>query len=215
VSAKNKYCLTLNYIKLFKMEDKSDEIEWEKVIVQLHAYTVSLTKSRGWFRGLNTKNFTGGKQSEDYVFEAIGRYLKDPKLYDPAKGSLLNFLKYYLIRALISNDLVSAENRTSTDMSLFDCGDEEENYEEKCQAVLEASFDEEIDYFDIMSKIKECISSDKLAEIIFRGLIEENLKRREIIEIHKISPSDYDNGMRRLKTLLKTVAKQFDIKRES
>lgn len=196
------------------MED-NDEIEWEKVIVQLHAYTLSLTKSRGWFRGSKTKNFIGGKQVEDYIFEAIGRYLKNPQLYDPTKGSLIKFLKYYVIRSLISNDLVSAENKTSSSLSIFDSNDDEDgNYEERCQAVVEGLFDEEIDYCDIVSSIRESVSHDKLLECIFTASIDENLKRREIIEVYGISPNDYDNGMRRLKTILKNVAIKFDIKRQ-
>lgn len=197
------------------MEDKSDEIEWEKVIVELHAYTLSLTKSRGWFRGSKTQNFIGGKQFEDYTFEAIGRYLKNPQLYDPTKGSLVKFLKYYIIRSLISNDLISAENRTSASISIFDSDDNEENYEERCQAVVEGLFDEEIDYCDILSQIRESVSHDKLLECIFTASIDENLKRREIIEVYNISSNDYDNGMRRLKTILKNVARKFDIKRQS
>lgn len=196
------------------MEDNSDEIEWEKVIVELHAYTLSLTKSRGWFRGLKTRNFIGGKQVEDYVFEAIGRYLKNPQLHDPTKSSLIKFLKYYVIRSLISNDLVSAENRTSTSMSIFDSNDDEENYEERHQAAIEGLFDEEIDYNNIMSQIRESVSHDKLLECIFIGFVDENLKRREIIETYNISSAEYDNGMRRLKTILKSVARNFDIKRQ-
>ena len=78
---------------------------------------------------------------------------------------------------------------------------------------LFAFFDEEIDYSDIVERIHLLIATDEIVATIFKGVTEENLKRREIIDIYKISSIEFDNGMRRLKTILKGVAKQFDIKK--
>lgn len=199
---------------MFKMKDHSDEIDWEKMIIMLYAYTLSLVDGKGWFRGASTKNYIGGKEIEDYVYEAITRYLENPNLYNPSKGTLIKFLKYYIIRALVNNDLVSSENRTSQDLAMFEIDeDDDKNYEERHCELIETFFDEEIDYSDIIKHINTLVANDEIAAKIFKGVTEENLKRREIIEIYKISSIDFDNGMRRLKTILKSVAKRFEIKK--
>lgn len=199
---------------MFKMEDNGDKIDWEKMIIMLYAYTRSLVDGKGWFRGGSTKNYIGGKELEDYVYEAITRYLEKPNLYDPSKGTLTKFFKYYIIRALVNNDLVSSENRTSQDLAIFETDEDDNiNYEERHSELIETFFDEEIDYSDIIQHINTEVANDGIVAKIFKGVTEENLKRREIIEIYKISSTDFDNGMRRLKTILKSVAKRFDIKK--
>lgn len=196
------------------MDDNSEETDWEKVIIMLYAYTRSLVDGKGWFRGSSTKNFIGGKQLEDYVYEAIARYLEKPSLYDSSKGTLNKFLQYYIIRALVNNDLVSSENRTSQNMAIFEVDeDDNKNYEDRQGVLIEAFFDEEIDYRDIIEHVSKLVLHDEIAAKIFIGITDENLKRREIIKLHQMTPNDFDNGMRRLKTILKSVVKQFDIKK--
>jgi hypothetical protein len=195
------------------MKESNDSIDWETIIISLHAYTLSIVKSKGWFRGSNSKTFIGGKEVTDYVYEAIGRYLKNPEKFDSSKGSLINYLKYNVIRSLVSNDLTSAENRNSSDYTFKNESIEKEDrdYKQLIEPLIETFFDEVIDYKNIIESVQNDIRGDIILEKIFNGLTYENLKRREIIEYHQLSEKDFDNGMRRLKTILKKTVKKFNL----
>ena len=83
-------------------------------------FTNTWTNGRGWFRGEDTGTFLVGKKVEDYVYEAIGRFLESPEKYDSNKGELLEYLKYQLVRTLVGNDLRKLENTTSADIFAYD-----------------------------------------------------------------------------------------------
>ena len=85
-------------------------IDWEEVIVSLQSFTRSWVRGKPWFRGEKTTTFLMGKEVEDYVFAAIGRYLEHPEKFDPEQGELLDYLKYNLVRSFIANDLRKKEN---------------------------------------------------------------------------------------------------------
>lgn len=66
----------------------------------------------------------------------------------------------------------------------------------------EALFPDDIDYDSIKKFIEAQIQGDKDVENIFLATYTYDMKRREVIEEFAMSPSEYDNGMRRLKTIL-------------
>lgn len=200
--------------------EENTTIDWEEVILKLQSFTRSWVNGKGWFRGGKTTTFIKGKEIEDYVFGAIEKYLRNPEKYAPSKGSLLDYLKYNLIRSMVSNDLVSAENQTSK--NVFSIADEKEQLEEDSGSYLdsilphaEVYFDQEIDYKEIMSSIENEVKGDNIAEEIFLGVYCYNLKRREVIEEFKMTENDFDNGMRRLKTILSNTAKKYDLNTQS
>lgn len=193
-------------------------IDWEKVILDLQTFTRSWVNGKGWFRGGKTKTFLKGKEIDDYVYGAIEKYLLHPEKYDPSQGSLVDYLNYNIIRTLVRNDLVSSENRTSQDVFAF-AEERAENNETDTGSYLDrilpfagAYFDQEIDYNTIMSAIETEISGDSLLEEIFLGVCSYGLKRREVIEEFKLTPTQYDNGIRRLKTILHNTAVKYDLK---
>lgn len=201
-------------------KETNNNIDWEEVILSLQSYVRSLVNGKGWFRGKKTTTFLKGKEIDDYVFGAIEKYLRNPEKYNPSKGSLINFLKYNLIRSMVSNDLVSSENKSSKDV--FQIAENKEHEEDNSNSYLdsifpfaEVYFDQEIDYANIISSIELEIKDDKIAEEIFFGICYNNLKRREVIEEFEMSEKDFDNGMRRLKTVLNNIAKKFDLKNQS
>src|SRR4051812_11566167 len=99
------------------MEKSSDNsIDWEDIIVRLEAFTRSLLKKQHWFHGGAIDSFLKGKEMRDYVYEGIGRFLKHPEKYDSSKGDLVSYLKFNLIRSLVSNDVTSDENKKGTDV---------------------------------------------------------------------------------------------------
>lgn len=193
-------------------------IDWEEVLVCLQAYTRFLVKGKGWFRGYATQSFLKGKEIDDYVFTAIEKYLRNPEKYDSEKGSLLNYLKYNLIRTLVSNDLASQENRTSKDVYVYEDDDDDDSVSSYLDSILphaEIFFDQEIDYKEVMSYLEEEVKSDPIVENIFLGLTGFGLKRGDIIKEFSISEKEFDNGMRRLNTLRKNAAAKYDIKLKS
>lgn len=195
---------------------KNADIDWEEVILKLQSFTRFLVNGKGWFRGKYTKTFLKGKEIDDYVFGAIEYYLFNPDKYNKSRGKFINYLKYNLICSMVINDLVSAENQTSKDVFAFVNQDKQES-EDSCSYLdsimphVEAYFDQEIDYNWIMNSLEAEVKGDEIAEEIFLGHCCYNMKRRDIIEESKMSESDYDNGFRRLNTILKNTAIKFEL----
>ncbi len=196
-----------------------DDIDWEEILLRLTAFTRSWTNGRAWFRGEGTSTFIEGKKVEDYVYEAIGRFLESPEKYDPEKGELLEYLKYQLVRTLVGNDLRKLENTKTKDIFAYDdLADENEDsspYSERVMPYTAALFPDDIDYASIKAYIEKEIQGDKDAENVFLGAYISDMKRREVIEEFDMSPAAFDNGMRRLNTVLKRAALHFTDKRST
>lgn len=196
-----------------------DDSEWEKIIVQLAAFTRSLTKKSSWFRGQDTTSFIGGKEIMDYVLEAVALFLEHPEKYDRELGSLIDYLKYNLIRGLVSNDVAKKENQTTVVISTQSKDDDGEDtttpYLDRIAPIVQALFAEDIDYAAYKAYIESEISGDTYAENIMLGLYIRGMKRREIIEEFNMTESEYDNGVRRLNTVINKTASHFKEKRNS
>lgn len=192
--------------------------EWKDIILRLTAFTRSWTKGKPWFRGEHTASFVEGKEVEDYVFAAIERYLENSNKYNPQKGSLLDYLKYNLIRSFVANDLRKKENTDTADIFAWDDNEDEEDsspYSERVMPHTEALFPDDIDYRAIKAFVEDQVKGDADAENILLGIYSHGLKRREIIEEFNLSAAEYDNGMRRLNTALRQAASHFNPKKVS
>lgn len=213
--------------------ENKNSIDWEEIILGLQSFTRSFVSKKGWFRNSSVvkrnpnseggnkyeSTYSEGKEIDDYVYEAIERYLVNKEKHDPNRGSLVDYLKYNVVRSLVSNDLVSSENRTSKDILTHSYNfedDENDNgsYLDSILPYADVYFDQEIDYKEIMSYVEGEINGDEIAEEIFLGISLNGLKRREVIEEFNLSEKDFDNGMRRLKTILNKAAKKFDLKKQ-
>lgn len=192
-----------------------DKNEWEKIYTQLYAYTDQLLKSHQWFRKGKIDSYLKGKQVHDYVMEAIEHYMTYPEKYDTSfNRSLVNYLKLHIIRRNVGNDSKKIENKSMVD--LFATGNEGDENEPffNLEALLpfaNAYFDQEIDYNEILASIKVDTMADVTVNQIFEGICHDGLKRREVIELYKISEVEFDNGMKRLKTILKNTAKKYEL----
>jgi hypothetical protein len=188
-----------------------DAIDWADVLVKVEAFTRSLLKAKTWFRGRNTATYLKGKEVNDYVQEAIALFLQKPEVFDPSRGTLVNFLNYYIVRLLVHKDAISDENTDTTDISLyFEDNADEAHYMEKILPYVEAFFDAEIDYKATMNELETSIEGETIVEQIYMG-ITSGLKRREIIKEFEMTEQEYDNGKRRLQTILKRVLSKYDI----
>lgn len=201
-------------------DNEINVIDWKEIILNLQSYTRLLVSNKKWFRGEKTKTFIAGKEIEDYIYDAIAKYLQNPEKFDSSKGTLINYLKYNLIRSLVSNDLVSSENQLSKDIyTIVDKMEkEDENSSSYLDSILpyaEVYYDQEIDYNEIMASIENKVKGDKILEEIFLGYCCDNSKRREVIEEFGMSENEYDNGMRRLKTIFKEIISKYNLSRQT
>jgi hypothetical protein len=187
-----------------------DEVNWEDLLPKLLAYASYTINGLTWFRSKELNSYLKGKQLEDYVYEAINEILLNPAKFDPTKGmSFETYLKKYVLRHLIFNDNNSKEQKSTRDFILKN--EEEGTLSETLLPYIEATFDEQIDFDEVMRFITERVGEDKIVEEIFMG-VSENMKRREIIAEFGMNPSEYNNGIRRLDTILKTAAAIFNLK---
>ncbi len=188
-------------------------IDWEDIILRLIAFTRSWVRGKPWFRGEKTTTFLMGKEVEDYVFAAIGRFLDQPEKFDPAKGELLEYLEYNLVRSFIANDLRKKENNQTDDIFADDEDDDNESsssYSERVLPYTEALFPDDIDYNAIKEYIEKEVQGDTDAENIFLGIYTYGMKRREVIEEFTMTAVAFDNAMRRLNTVINRTANHFN-----
>ena len=182
----------------------SNDQGWVEVINRLNAFAEDQISLYNWFRGKDA--LPQGYTSEDFTQEAILAYLAEPSMYDPEKGEFLAFLKYYILRRLVFNLSSSAENKKSRDVFRLDSIDEDGvvKYENYLPTEL-LNVESDLDFEKLTDAIIEQLNGQPLLENIFEGLFINHLKRSEICKKHNITENDYDNGVRRLGTILKTA----------
>lgn len=192
-----------------------DAINWDDLYLQLYAYTDQLLKARSWFRKDKTDSYLKGKQVHDYIQDAIEKYLLEPEKYDPSSGrSLVTYLKWHIIRSAIGNDVRSPENQTSSDILSSDSSEGDEDSFKNIDALLPfvaAYFGDELDYKNIVKDAEEELQQDDIAMTIFKEVRCQNVDRRVVIQQYNMKESEFDNGMKRLKTVLKRVAKKYEL----
>jgi len=190
----------MRVVKSGKLEIKGnyDEIEWERVIPVLMAFAYSL---------LGNKKFTNriDQLAYDFTMEAITKYLENKEKFDPSRNpDLINYLKYNILRQLITNFENSAGVRKRIVVNKNNDEDSEHNNEYSLDQLykedqyIENNIDEKVFVKKMLRKL------DKKPELkeIFDLLYFKDSKRAEICEDLNISLSDYDNRYRRLKRLL-------------
>lgn len=182
-----------------KLEIKNnyDGADWEKVIPVLMAFAYSL---------LGNKKFTNRRDqlAYDFALEAITKYLENKEKFNPKRNpDLINYLKYYILKQLISNFKNSAGVRKRVVLEHPKNDFDETNYYSleslfTDDNYIEINIDEEIFVLKMERKLK---NKPKLKEI-FDLLYFKDSKRSEICEDLNIPLKEFDNRSRRLKRLL-------------
>ncbi len=191
--------------------------DWDNIYPKLLARAHYLITRRHWFRGTSIDSTVAGQQAEDYAQEAILRYLQDPDKINAHPGlSVESYLKYYVIRTLVGNDVRSFENRQFSVLPEFGSFDETGGDTVQAAQLLAINyyFDEGIDYETVMAKLEEMVMGDDIAEKILLGS-QCNMERRDIIREFDMDGPQYDNGVRRLNTKKIAVANHFNLKEKS
>jgi RNA polymerase sigma factor (sigma-70 family) len=190
----------MRIVKTGKLEIKEnyDKVEWERAIPVLMAFAFSL---------LGNKKFTNRRDhlAYDFTMEAITKYLENPEKFDPSRNpDLINYLKYNILRQLITNFQNSAGVRKRIIIKKNIDEDAEQNYSYSLEQLykqdqyIENNIDEEV---FVERMIRKLDRKPELKEI-FNLLYFKDSKRAEICEDLNISLRDYDNRYRRLKRLL-------------
>lgn len=184
----------------FKITSDYENIDWEKVIKVLMAYSYVLI-------GENISMAKSRKElAYDFSMEAITRFLKEPNKFDPTRNpDLVKYLKYSYIRQLISNAKNTGFYRYEKTPSTS-----EEDYYFTLKS--EFNLDEKIDINQIVNMVEEKLVDDRDLLLIFNGRYHEDSKRSEICEDLDISLKEYDNRLKRLKRLVKKVQQNLDDK---
>lgn len=189
-------------------------IDWGDILLRLEAFVRSFAKRQYWFRGDRADSFLQGKEVNDYVDEAILRYLEAPEKFNPLLGTLANYLQYNLARSLINIDCNKKENRTTVNVNVFRGNSDDDpidkgSYLDRIGPYTEALFSDEIDYPAIKEYIENEIRGDEIVENIFLGLYIYMMPRREIILEFNMTADEYNNGTRRLDTALNRARIHF------
>lgn len=190
-----------------------ESINWDKIYLQLYAYADQLLKAHTWFRGKKTDSYLEGRQAHDYVMDAIEKHLKGPEKYDPQKRSLANYLKLHILRTAIGNDSKKTENKISSNVfaNARTDDDDDNDFLDAILPYTKGLFDQQMDLQMIMDDIGNLIQSDPIVFKIFEGRCRENMERIKVMENYNLSNTEFDNGMKRLKTILRRIAKKYSI----
>lgn len=185
-----------------KITENYDEVDWERVIPVLMAFAYSL---------LGNKQFTNRRDqlSYDFALEAITKYLENKEKFNPTRNpDLINYLKYYIVRQLISNFKASAGIRTR--VILKGLKDKEKGeYEYSIDQLIgrDNLIENNVDVNILLDRVSKKLKNKVELNEIFILLYYKELKRSEICEQLNIPLKEFDNRSRRMKRLLDTEIK--------
>lgn len=187
------FSITSNY-------DSIDSKEvFERLLKVLMAYSYKLI-GEGTLRLSKSRS----ELAYDFAMEAITRYKEEPSKFDPSRNAdLVNYLKFYVLRQLISNQKKSKGQENEL---LFE--KEDSNGMIVMNTFIEENeIHEMIDLENTIQLIqKEVEGEQKLLEVFDYRYIKD-FSRAETIETLKITPGEYNNRIRRLDTVRKNVVK--------
>jgi hypothetical protein len=196
----------MNSTILEKLEVKKDyqDVDWKKVIPVLMAYSYTLISHDN-----DKMKRSMADLSYDYTMEAIKIYLDNPEKFDPTRNSdLINYLKYNVLRQLISNGKKSAFYNREGEFTF----DYEGNNNLENQYIEEIDIDSEIDVKEKVLQIERLLIEDSELAYLFQLKYHKNSKRSEICQDLNIDKSEYDNRMKRLRRIIRKVIAPTDNK---
>jgi len=182
-------------------EDK----DWEKILKLLTVYANNEIKKYNWYLGKD--QLPKGFSAYDLALETIKSYLDNPEKFDPSRNNdLLKYLKYGILRRLISNLAKSGENKTSTIL------DEDLYY----QLTYTLHVESDIDVDQAVQQIRNSLELENEQELLDLFEVRYDMhyfSRKEICEFLGISPVEYTNRLKRLQRRVEKIIKQFNLSR--
>lgn len=196
-----------------KGEVNFESAEGKALLRSLHVYAYELFR-RVYKQEVNER----GKSFSDYVFDAIEKHLRGEDNYDKARSTLDYHLKKNVIRQAIYNDLpphvknhrklVSKQSLTESNIVPIPSAAREQSVSAVIPELL--AYDEKV----IFQEIERVIGDDKVVGEIYLAITTGGFSlvdRAEICRELDMKLSDFDNGKRRLNTILKNVFRKFNL----
>ena len=140
----------------------------------------------------------------DYTMEAITTYLQNKSKFDPTRNpDLINYLKYSILRRIISNSKMSGKFKYETSSEVI----EKDSYISKEILLKEYQLNDKIDTDKIIKNVEEKIADDNELLPLFKGRYHNDSKRSEICKDLNITEKEYDNRIKRLRRIVKKEIK--------
>jgi DNA-directed RNA polymerase specialized sigma24 family protein len=179
------------------MRDNRND-DWESILRKLVAYAYALLDD-------SMSNLERAELAKDFAVEAITKHLENGKFDANRNSNLIWYLKYNILRQLISNYYKSSYKNKQVHLHIQDNEDEilESFY------VEEFDLDGKIDADKILIQIEMTIENDLELLAIFKARYYQDSKRSEICADLNITPDEYNNRMKRLKRLSRPVFASF------
>ena len=191
----------------FSITSNYDSIKEEKVFFAL--LTVLMAYANKLIGESNLRlSKNKGELAYDMSMEAIKIYLEDQKKFNPSKNpDLVKFIKFYILRSLISNfkELKGQQNE------LIYEDDDSNGIAVKNKFIEYNDPGISLDLDILIEGINTEISEDEILKELFELRYCKDFSRAEIIEELKITPGEYNNRIRRLDIIRKRVIANQEI----
>lgn len=183
---------------LFKITKDYEKVNWDKLIKVLMAYAYVLIGDEN-----KKMNKSKADLAYDFAMDTITQYLHNKSKFDPTRNpDLVKYLKYNILRQLISNSKVTGNikyEKTSESIKI-------DSYSITEKLITDIKIDEKIDTDRIINIVEEKIANDDDLTMIFNCRYYSNSKRSEICKDLNISEKEYDNRIKRLRRIVaKTI----------
>lgn len=179
--------------------EELEKQDWAVIIKSATLHAVYQLK----YYGLWNRRGLKGYSAQEIAMEAIEKIYLGEWQWNPEKSKLLDYLKFHVIRGLVSNLAKSSEFKSTHEI---------ESSELNEVAQLESDgIIETMNQDQILEILRQEISSDEQAGIIFEELL-IGLKRSEICEKYNWEKRVYDNASRRLSGFIRKISSNKHVK---
>lgn len=166
-----------------------------KVYQKVFKYLVYRSSLYFTLYGLSITEGVRGKTPADIASEAIEMVFEPNSKFNSARGNLVGYLTFNLIRGKVAN-LAKKKSSLNEDVSSH-----HQDWDKN-----EDNFDTQVDDFvkGILDQIAKATEGDIIAENIFMGKL-DGMTRAEIMETFSFDEKQYINGYRRLMTKINSL----------
>lgn len=175
--------------------NKLSNQNWEDIIIRLTDFASKQLK----FWNLINEKKTKGLLAEDIAMDTIEKVIKGEWNWDPEKSDLLDYLKFHVVRGLVSNLAKSKKIKLNSNFDITDLrGIKDSVY----------TVESEINANEVLNHLQKIIKGNEIEEKILEGII-NGLKKNEIINEYKMTKEDYNNGYKRVKRKVMNIDLQL------
>lgn len=181
------------------MIEELENQDWPVIIKSATLHAVYQLK----YYGLWNRRGLKGYSAQEIAMEAIEKIYLGEWQWDPEKSKLLDYLKFHVIRGLVSNLAKSSEFKSTHEI---DSSELHEVAQQESVGIIESMNQDQI-----IEILRQDISSDEQARIVFEELL-IGLKRSEICEKYNWEKKVYDNASRRLGGFIRKLSRDKQVK---